>query len=182
MNLNLKVFFVLSLVFCVIVAAIVPAAYAETPPALDVFLDRYGSLLEDGLDSLTDWLDGHAASLAPELRKTLQDIDTDALLSDLTELVAETRGMEDDALRDAILALAEKHGVHLVDSQVSQLMKLCRTLENLDTRQLRERTDALRDALETPDGLRGVLHTVARAVSDAANWLVRTVGGWFGAA
>ena len=180
--MKLKVFFILSLVFCLIVAAVAPAAYAEEPPALGDFIDRYGPLLGDGLDALTDWLDGKAASLAPELRETLRDIDTEALFSDLTDLIGETRGMDDDALRAAVLALAERHGVHLVDRQVEQLMKLCRTLEKLDARQLRERMDALRDALgddAVPGGLRGVWNSVVRALTDAANWLSRAVGGWF---
>jgi len=182
--MNLKAFFILSLVFCLIVAAVTPAAYAEDPPALGDFIDRYGPLLGDGLGALTDWLDGQTSSLAPELRETMRDINTDALLSDLTELVAETRGMDDSTLRDAVLSLAEKHGIHLVDAQVAQLMKLCRVLEKLDGKQLRERADALRDMLsddgETPaGGLRGAWNAVVKAVSDAADWIVRTVGGWF---
>ena len=178
--LKLKAFFILSLVFCLVVAAVTPAVYAEEPPALGDFIDRYGPLLSDGLDALTDWLDGQTSSLAPEFRETLRDIDTDALFSDLTDLVGETRDMDDAELREAVLALAEKHGVHLVDAQVAQLMKLCRTLEKLDPRQLRERTDALRDALKPSGGLRGVWETVVRAVTDAANWIARAVGGLFG--
>ena len=95
--MKLKVFFILSLAFCLIVAAVTPAVYAEEPPALGDFIDRYGPLLGDGLDALTDWLDGKAASLAPELRETLRDIDTEALFSDLTDLIGETRGMDADA-------------------------------------------------------------------------------------
>ena len=169
----------LALILCLLAAALAPAALAADVPALGDFIDRYGPLFDGGLDALTDWLDGQTEKLAPELRETLRDVDADALFSDLRELVGETADMDDDALRAAVEALAEKHGVHLVDRQIAQLMKLCRTLEKLDPSALRERTDALREELSTPAGLRGAWNTVVRAVTDAWDWIARTVGGWF---
>ena len=177
--MRMKRLFASALLLCLLGALLAPAAAAADIPALNDFIDRYGPLLGDGLDSLTDWLDGKASRLAPELRETLRDLDTDALFSDLTALVGETAGMDDEQLRAAVLALAEQHGIHLVDSQVEQLMKLCRTLEKLDASALRERTDALKQELTAPGGLRGAWNAVVKAVADAANWLARTFGGWF---
>ena len=176
--MRIKNVFLFALVLCLL-AALSPAAFADEPPALEDFIDRYGPLLGDGLDALNDWLDGQASRLAPELRRTLKDMDTDALLSDLTALAGKTAGMDDDELRDAVLALAEKHGVHLVDSQVEQLMSLCRTLEKLNASQLRERVDALKKELN-PGGLRGAWQSVVRAVTDAADWISRQWKSLFG--
>ena len=175
-----KRFTALALVLLLAAALLSPAASAD--PAAEGFFERFGPLLADGLDALTDWLDGQTSDLAPELRETLRGADTEALFSDLCALAAETRGMDDDALREAILALAEKHGIRLVDAQVAQLMALCRALEKLDNARLRERIDALREALDggaAPGGLRGAWNAVVKAVTDAADWLKRTVGGWF---
>lgn len=151
-------------------------------------LDGMREGLGDGLGGLTDWLDGKTVHLSPELRETLRDIDTDALWRDLTALAGATKDMDDDALRASVEALAEKHGIHLVDSQVAQLMKLCRTLEKLDQQQLAERAEALKDALKdaTEDapqlrpagGLRGVWQRVRSALRGIGGWLRRTVGRW----
>ena len=180
--MNKRRFAILTLVFCLAAALLSPAASAAGLSVPDGWADRFGSLLDGGLDALTDWLDGQTSTLAPELRETLRDIHTDALLDDLKALVAETRGMDDEQLRGAVLSMAEKHGIHLVDSQVAQLMALCRALEKLDAQQLKERIDALKKAFDAegaPGGLRGAWNAVVRAVRDAAGWIARTVGGWF---
>ncbi len=178
MPMNKKRFLVLILLVC-LAAALPCRASAADIPGLDGVIGRFGTLSGDGLDALNDWLDGQAGKLAPELRETLRDMDADALFSDLMAIVGETAEMDDEALRAAIAALAEKHGIHLVDSQLDQLTALCRTVEKLDPGLLQERLNALTRELETPDGLRVAWNAVVRAVRDAADWLARTVGGWF---
>ena len=171
---------ILALCLCLLLIAFAAPA-AAAADGLDNFIDRYGPLLSNGLDSLTDWLDGRASELAPELRETLRDADTDELFSDLRELIGDTADLDDEALRARIEAVAEAHGIHLVDRQIAQLMKLCRTAERLETSELRERAEALREQLKesAPGGLRGVWNSITRAVSDAAGWVARTVGSWF---
>ncbi len=176
--MNMKRFLALALILCLAAAVLSPAAYADGDEVLITFSDRWNPLLEQ-LDGLADWLDGQAERLAPELRETLRDLDTDALFSDLRDLAAASRDMSDDELRAAVLALAQAHGIHLVDSQVTQLMNLCRALEKLDASQLRERFDALERELDAPGGLRGAWSSVVKAVTDAADWVARLVGGLF---
>ena len=177
--MHLKRILALALIACLLGALSAPAAAAAEAPALGNFLERCGPLLEDGLGALTDWLDGQTSKLPPALRDTLRDVDTETLFSDLADLVGETAELDDAALRTAVLELAEKHGIHLVEDQVQQLMKLCRTLEKLDAAQLRERTDTLRQELSTPSGLRGAWSAVVRAVTDAVDWLKQAVSGLF---
>ena len=177
--MKMKCVFALALALCLASALLAPAAFAADGEASLPFSDRWSPLLDRGMDALTEWFDGQADKLAPELRETLRDLDTGALFADLRDLAARSRDMDDAQLRAAVLALAEKHGIHLVDSQVTQLMNLCRTLEKLDPEHLRERFDTLQQALDAPGGLRGAWMSVVKAVTDAANWLARTVGGWF---
>ena len=167
------------LILCIVAAVLPCRSFAADIPGLDGVVGRFGSLSGDGLDALNDWLDGQAGSLAPELRETLRDLDADALFSDLRELVGKTADMDDEQLSAAVRAVAEQHGIHLVDSQVEQLMKLCRTMEKLDPGQLRERLDALTRELDRPGGLLGAWNSVVKAITEAADWLRRTVGRWF---
>ena len=177
--MNMKKLLAALLGVCLLLAALSPAACAADAPALDDFVDRYGPLLSDGLDALTDWLEDRTADIAPELRETLRDVDTDDLFSDLKDMVGDTKDLDDAALKARIEEVAEAHGIHLVESQVKQMMKLCRTLEKLDASQLRERTDALQEQLTAPGGLRGVWNSVVKAVTDAANWVAEKVSGLF---
>lgn len=180
--MNMKKLPAALLCVCLLLAALSPAACAAEAPALDDFVDRYGPLLGDGLDTLTDWLKGQTADLAPELRETLRDVDTEDLFSDLKDLVGDTKGLDDAALKARIEEVAEAHGIHLVESQVKQMMKLCRTLENLDVSELRERTDSLGEQLKeaAPGGLRGVWNSVVNAFKDAGDWISRQWKSIFG--
>ena len=179
MPMNNKRICALILAVCLAAAVLPCRASAADIPGLDGLIDRFSTLSGEGLDALNDWLDGKTGRLAPELRETLRDLDADALFSDLTALAGKTAEMDDEELRAAVLALAEKHGVHLVDSQVDQLTALCRTMEKLDPGVLRERFDALTEELDAPGGLRGAWNSVVKAITDAAGWLARTLGGWF---
>ena len=125
---------------------------------------------------LTGELYDNTRDLTAFIRQANRD---NTLFSDLKDLAGRSREMDDDELYAAVLALAEQHGVHLVDSQAWQLVRLCRALEKLDAGQLRERFDALERELDSPGGLRGAWEAVKRAVTDAADWIARTVGGWF---
>lgn len=168
-----------ALLLCLLCALLSPAARAaggEVPVSIS---DRWSSLLDGGMDALTEWFDGQAEKLTPELRETLRDLDTDALFADLRDLAARSRDMDDAELQAAVLALAQKHGMHLVDSQVTQLMDLCRTLEKLDPSRLQERFSALGDELNAPLGLRGAWDAVKKAVSDAAGWIAEKLSGLF---
>ena len=171
----------LLLCVCLLAAVLTGSAYAAGG-SLDDFVDRYGPLLGDGLDALTDWLDEQTSDLAPELRETLRDVDTDDLFRDLKDMVGDTKDLDDAALKARIEEVAEAHGIHLVERQVQQMMKLCRTLEQLDASELRERTDALGEQLReaAPGGWRGVWNSIVRGVTDAADWISRQWKSIFG--
>ena len=167
------------LMICLLLGGVAAQAAAASP---DDFAERYGPLLSEGLDDLADWLDGQTEKLAPELRKALEGLDVRELFSDLRELVGDTKGLDDAQLRARIREAAEAHGIHLVDSQVEQLARLCRAMEKLDRDALREKAEALGKQLQelaSPGGLRGLWQSVTDALRRAARWIADTVSGWF---
>ena len=179
--MKLKRILPLLLAVCLLAAVLTGPARAAGG-GLDEFADRYGPLLADGLDALTDWLNDQTAELAPELRETLRDVDTDNLFTDLKDMVGDTKDLDDAALKARIEEVAEAHGIHLVERQVQQMMKLCRTLEHLDASELRERTDALGEQLQeaAPGGLLGVWNSIVKAVESAGDWISRQWRSIFG--
>ena len=114
---------------------------------------------------------GDGAAMSPETN-----------FADLRELVGDTKGLDDAALRARIREAAEAHGIHLVDSQVEQLARLCRAMEKLDRDALREKAEALGKQLEdlaSPGGLRGLWQRVTGALRSAVRWIGDAVGRWF---
>lgn len=179
--MKLKKLYALALLFCLL-GGLFSLAAPVSAAAPDDFAERYGPLLADGLDDLADWLSGKTAELAPELRETLENLNSDRLFSDFRDLLGDTSELDDAQLRARIEAVAEAHGITLVESQIAQLMRLCRAMEKFDGDGLRERARALReqlDALASPGGLRGLWQSVTDALKSAGDWLAETVGGWF---
>ena len=182
MGMKLKKFLAAGLLVCLLGGCLSMAAPVSAAGA-DEFAERLGPLLSGGAEALADWLEDQAKGLAPELRETLRDADTENLFADLKELIGETEGLDDDALRARIVEVTESHGIHLVDRQIEQLMRLCRAMEKLDGEALRERGDDLREALEelkAPGGLRGLWQSIRGGLRRLWAGLAETVSGWFG--
>ena len=178
--MKLKKFFAAALLFALLggILGVSPACAAGTDDLGDIL----SPLLGGGLGELADWLEDKARGVAPELRETLRDADTEHLFDDLKALIGETKDLDDAALRARIVEVTEAHGIHLVERQIEQLMRLCRAMEKLDAEALRERGEALReelDALAGPGGLRGVWQSVRTALRSFWSGLKETLGGWF---
>ena len=177
--MKLKKLLIAALALCLLPAS-VPAASAAEPGDLWDLIERLAPQLDGGLEGLSDWLSGKSADLAPELIETLRDLDTEHLLEDMKNMAGDTKELDDAALKARIEQLAEQHGIHLVEQQVEQLMKLFRTLERLDPSALRERAGELQEQLEVPGGLRGVWNSAVKTFKSAVNWITEKARSIFG--
>ena len=71
------------------------------------------------------------------------------IVNELKLLLDETRDMTDEELRAEISRIASEAGVELNDSQVGQLVTLCRALEKLDPDSLRQKVESVQDTLRS---------------------------------
>ena len=70
------------------------------------------------------------------------------IINELKLMLSETEQMSDEELAQTIQELAEKYNIHLKDSQVQQLIDLCRGLEKLDGEALKEKVEQVQESLE----------------------------------
>lgn len=78
-----------------------------------------------------------------DLAEAIGSVDATLLVNELKGILDQTQNMTDDEVRAEISAIAKDLGVEVSDSQVEQLLRLCRELEGLDTDQLQERLESI---------------------------------------
>ena len=144
--------------FCTAVAA--DEAHVAS---FDTFFETYNTVFDDDVAEL---LDGQSARLLQKLSEKLQDFEPGQLAEDLAALLKVSSDMTDEELSAAIGAAALSRGVTLKDSQVQQLVDLCRSLEKLDSDELKAKIDGLRNFTEKLDETKGFFAGIFSALRD----------------
>ena len=85
-----------------------------------------------------------------------------------------TRNMTDEEIRAQIEAIAGRYNVRLTDTQYSQLISLCRSLEGLDSDSLKQRVEGVQDTLSKVSNAKtqivGFVDTVKKVVTSIASF------------
>ena len=127
------------------------------------------------LDDLAKLISTQELSITGDLASEIGSMDSTAIVNDLKLMLDETRKMSDQELRTTILNIAGEYNVKLSDKQVSQLISLCRQLEQLDPEMLRFNVEYVQ----------GTLNKLSGAKTEQTGWLGRagvlidSIGGFF---
>ena len=120
--------------------------------SFDTFFETYNTVFDDDVAEL---LNGQSAKLLQKLSEKLQDFEPGQLAEDLAALLKVSAEMTDEELSAAIGDAAQSRGVTLKDSQVQQLVDLCRSLEKLDSDELKAKINGLRSFTENLEETKG---------------------------
>ncbi len=72
----------------------------------------------------------------------------DNILKKVQDLLGKTDRMEDSELRDEIRKIAEEAGFSLTEKQLDRAVKVCRSMEDLNEEELRDRIEQAEKAVE----------------------------------
>ena len=70
------------------------------------------------------------------------------IVNELKLILSETKNMSDEQLKSEILSIAKEYHVTLNDSQIQQLISLCRQLEKLGDSELVDKVQSLQNAVK----------------------------------
>ena len=87
--------------------------------------------------------------ITAQLADQIDDMDAVSIVGELKLILDETRSMDDAALREQIVSIADQYGYTLSDGTVTQLVTLCRTLEGLPTSELQSKVEQFQQTLST---------------------------------
>lgn len=100
------------------------------------------------LDDTAKLVSTQELTIAGDLAQQIGSEDSTSIIGDLKLMLNETKNMSDGEMRSLIIGIAERYNVKLTETQINQLITLCRSLENLNPDQLRQRVESVQGTLQ----------------------------------
>ena len=143
--------------------------------ALTGIYKAYETVTGNMLPRLAKEIGAEELVLTGDLSKYIGTDEAAQMISELKGILDETKEMNDEEVRAEIRNLAAAYSVEITDSQVNQILKLCRKLEGLDEAELQEELSGL---ATTADRVTKVQKTVSK-VFERVTGFFDSVGGFF---
>lgn len=151
--------------------------------ALTGIYKAYEDITGKKLDEDAKLVGTQELAITAELADEIGSADSTSIVNELKLILDETREMTDDELREEIKKIAAEYDVSLTDSQIDQLIKLCRSMEKLDTEALKQKVEEvqqyLKDIVKKHGEVKQFLSNVADTVTEFVNKVIDFFKGIF---
>ena len=155
----------------VIVAA--PFEVSGTAALTGVY-KAYEDMTGKKLDDLAKLVSTQELTITGELANEIGSMDSTSIVNDLKLMLDETQKMTDDEIRAEIVEIAGRYNVSLTNTQIQQLIDLCRSLEGLDADSLKERVEEVQGTLQKVSDAKtkvvGFVETVKKVVTSVSSF------------
>ena len=108
----------------------------------------YEDMTGKKLDDLAKLVSTQELTVTGELAAQIGAMDSTAIVNELKLMLDVTQTMSDDEIRAEIREIASRYNVNLTNTQVEQLLSLCRSLEGLDAESLKARVQDVQNTLQ----------------------------------
>ena len=131
-------------------ASIIVAAPFEVSgtAALSGVYKAYEDMTGKKLDDLAKLVSTQELTVTGELAAEIGAMDSTSIVNELKLMLDVTQTMSDDEIRSEIREIASRYNVNLTNTQVEQLLSLCRSLEGLDADSLKARVEEVQGTLQ----------------------------------
>lgn len=145
--------------------------------ALSGVYKAYEDMTGMKLDDLAKAVSTQELTITGDLAKEIGSMDSTSIVNELKLMLNETQKMSDQEIRQAIVEIAGRYNVNLTDTQINQLISLCRSLEDLDPDQLKQRVEEVQGTLqkvsEAKTKVVGFAQTVKKVVDSVTGFFNR---------
>lgn len=160
----------------IIVAA--PFEVSGTAALTGVYM-AYEDITGETLDETAKLVSTQELTLTAELAEKIGSYDSVEIVNELKLLLGETKNMTDEQLRREIESIASGLGVSLTDTQISQLISLCRSLEKLNPEQLKEKVESVQNTIAKLGQAKETVSNFFEGVKNVWNSIVDFFKGLF---
>lgn len=160
----------------IIVAA--PFEVSGTAALTGVYM-AYEDITGETLDETAKLVSTQELTLTAELAEKIGSYDSVEIVNELKLLLGETKNMTDEQLRREIESIASDLGASLTDTQISQLISLCRSLEKLNPEQLKEKVESVQDTIAKLGQAKETVSNFFEGVKNVWNSIVDFFKGLF---
>ena len=161
----------------IIVAA--PFEVSGTAALTGVYM-AYEDITGEELDETAKLVSTQELTLTAELAEKIGSYDSVEIVNELKLLLGETRNMTDEQLRSEIVSIASDFGVTLTDTQIDQLISLCRALEKLNPDELKEKVESVQNTIAKLGQAKETVSNFFTSVKNVWNSIVDFFKGIFG--
>lgn len=116
--------------------------------ALSGVYKAYEDMTGQKLDDLAKLVSTQELTITGELAAEIGAMDSTSIVNELKLMLDVTQTMSDDEIRTQIREIAGRYNVNLTNTQVEQLLSLCRSLEGLDADSLKARVQDVQNTLQ----------------------------------
>ena len=116
--------------------------------ALSGVYKAYEDMTGKKLDDLAKLVSTQELTVTGELAAEIGAMDSTSIVNELKLMLDVTQTMTDDEIRAEIREIASRYNVNLTNTQVEQLLSLCRSLEGLDAESLKARVEEVQGTLQ----------------------------------
>lgn len=116
--------------------------------ALSGVYKAYEDMTGKKLDDLAKLVSTQELTITGELAAEIGAMDSTSIVNELKLMLDVTQTMTDDEIRAQIREIAGRYNVNLTNTQVEQLLSLCRSLEGLDADSLKARVQDVQNTLQ----------------------------------
>lgn len=163
------------------IAVAAPFSVSGTAALAGVY-KAYEDMTGQKLDDQAKTVSTQELTITGELANEIGSADSTSIVKELKSMLNQTVVMSDDELRSTIRRIAEQYHVQLTDTQVQQLLDLCRALEKLNPDALGKRVNDIQNTLEkvsdAKDQVVGFFQTI-RNVFDAVRSFFERINSLF---
>lgn len=160
----------------IIVAA--PFEVSGTAALTGVYM-AYEDITGEKLDETAKLVSTQELTLTAELADKIGSYDSVEIVNELKLLLGETRNMTDEQLRAEIVSIASDLGVTLTDTQINQLISLCRSLEKLNPDELKAKVESVQNTIAKLGQAKETVSNFFEGVKNVWNSLVDFFKGLF---
>ncbi|MGN0982153.1 MAG: DUF1002 domain-containing protein [Candidatus Limivicinus sp.] len=143
--------------------------------ALSGVYKAYEDMTGKKLDDLAKLVSTQELTITGELAAEIGAMDSTSIVNELKLMLDVTQAMTDDEIRAQIREIASRYNVNLTNTQVEQLLSLCRSLEGLDAESLKARVEEVQGTLQKVSDAKTKVVGFVQGVKK----VVETVSGFF---
>lgn len=152
-----------------------PIAGISGTAALTGIYKAYEDITGEPLDEIAKLAGTQELVITAELADEIGNIDAVTIVNELKLILDQTVNMTDAELIAEIKQIAAEYDISVSDSQINQLVSLCRSLEKLDPDQLRAKVESLQDTLVKLAGAK----EKAGEVMESVKGFFQSIGNFF---
>lgn len=160
----------------VIVSA--PFAVSGTAALTGVY-KAYEDITGQSLSSLAKSVGAEELILTGQLAEYIGSEEAAALINELKGILDITETMSDSDVKKEIQKLADQYNVQVTDTQVEQILKLCRQMEKLDVAELKEKLLSLTETVEKAVSAKQKVSDTLSTVTDKVTKFFGSVTNFF---